>query len=161
MPCPVPESTSPHADAAPEPRQLFDRVAQVSHRMLSGQVSRRALAAAQAAAQQGGETYPWQRVVDVVLDDPQDEGELLQRGLRAQRDWLAARSVSGLDRARSAVRRTSRTLTAMVLSRLIFFTLYTVAVVALLVLLKHRWPGLDIYRLLDWARDAFPALFAR
>ena len=47
------------------------------------------------------------------------------------------------------------------LSRLIFFAIYTGAVVLLLVLAKQHWPSCDIYRLLEWLREALPGVFRK
>lgn len=126
--------------------------------MMAGVVpptTRRALL--QRVRKAGGD-YPWEAVVDAVLADPVDDTRLLQRGLLAQRDWVSRPEREPVGRR---VRRRSRSALAWLLSRVIFFAIYTGAAIVLLVLLELRWPQLDISALGDWLRTTFPAVFGR
>lgn len=140
---------------------MVARVAEVSLRMMANAVSRRTIDRARAVIAAEPDEYPWERVVDTVLAEPVDTDELLSRGLRAQRDWFARTSVSTTARVGRAARVAGKTALAYVLSRAIFFVVYTVAVIALLLIAKQHWPWADIYRILEWLRDVLPGVFRR
>lgn len=129
--------------------------------MMANAVPRKTQDRVRSLMSQGSEDYPWQRVVETVLQDSVDSEDLLGKGLRAQRDWFARASVPMTARAGRAARVAGKTALAYVLARLIFFALYTLAIVALLVLAKHHWPQFDIYRILDWLRSVLPSVFQR
>ena len=126
--------------------------------MMAGLVPPGTLRVLRQRVKAAGGDYPWEVVVDTVLADPIDGHRLLQRGLQAQRDWLSRPPREPIARR---VRRKSRSLLAWLLSRVIFFALYTGAAIVLLVLLELRWPQLDISALGDWLRSAFPGVFVR
>ena len=84
---------------------------------------------------------------------------LLQSALRGQRDWIMRRGREP-ERPQRRVSSAGQRALAYGLSRAIFFVIYSVAVLALLVLLKHRWPEVDIYVVLDWLKEVFPGFFA-
>jgi hypothetical protein len=42
-------------------------------------------------------------------------------------------------------------------AQLIFGAIYALVIVVLLLLLKHRWPELDVYRVLYWFQETFGA----
>ena len=44
------------------------------------------------------DAYPWEEVVDAVLDEPVGDSELVNKGLVAQRNWLLRGSRGDLDR---------------------------------------------------------------
>lgn len=100
--------------------------------------------------------YPWEAVLDTVLAEPVNEARLVQRGLSAQRDWITGPMREPVSRK---VRRKSKSLVAWLLSRVIFFVLYTVAAIALLVFLRLRWNSLDVYAIGDALKRAFPQVF--
>jgi hypothetical protein len=145
----------------PPTDDLVPRVAEVSLRMMADAIPRRTQDDVRALMASHSEEYPWQRVVDVVLRDAVAADDLISKGLRAQRDWFNRGTVAPAPRAVRAARVAGKRALAYVLSRAIFFVLYTLAVVVLLVVLKQRWPEVDIYRLLDWLRDVLPNVFRR
>ncbi len=102
--------------------------------------------------------YPWRDVVDHVLGEPVDQGQLTRQALRSQRDWVVR---GGRQNPGRSLKRRAKGLLASVVARLIFMALFIPAVIALLVLLKHGWPELDIYRALDWLAEAWPSVFAK
>lgn len=150
------EPTSTDDDA-----HLVHRAGEVSLRMMANVIPRKTQERVRALMAEGVDEYPWQRVVDTVLADPVPAEDLLGKGLRAQRDWFVRSSVTATARAGRAARIAGKTAVAYVLSRLIFFVFYTATVVVMLVLIKHHWPALDIYRILDGLRAVLPSVFAR
>lgn len=126
---------------------MRDLLAESCLRLLAGAVPKRTLADLRGSILRSPNAFPWREVNEEIAALPVDEDQLLQSGIRGQRDWILR---GGAARPRKSVRHHGKTILAYVLSRLIFFVLYTLAAVVLLVLLKHRWPGLDIYRLLEW-----------
>lgn len=126
--------------------------------MMAGVVPPSTRRALQQRVRASGGDYPWEAVIDAVLADPVDDRRLLQKGLQAQRDWV---SQPGSEPIARRVRRRGRSALAWLLSRVIFFAIYSVAAIALLVLLELRWPELDISALGDWLRRTFPGVFGR
>lgn len=140
------------------------RIAEVSLRMMAGALSDQARRALRDLATTSGTEYPWQRVVDVALRDPVDASELVHRGLVAQRDWIQrldapAAGPARVGRPERGRRPWLKVAVAFVLVRGLSYLLLGAACLALLLLLKARWPGVDVYRLLDWARGVLPAVF--
>jgi hypothetical protein len=133
----------------------LDRVGAVALRMMAGAVSPATRRSLQQRVR-GAPSYPWEAVVDTVLADPVDEVRLLERGLAAQRDWVVGSAKAPLGRR---LRQRGRSAVAWLLSRVIFFALYTAAAIVLLVLVRWRWPDLDIYVLGEWLRRVFPGVF--
>lgn len=149
---------STHED---ESEPILGRVSEVSLRMMASAIPRKTQDRVRTLMAEGADHYPWQRIVDTVLADPVDADDLLGKGLRAQRDWFARSQVSATARAGRAARVAGKTALAYTLSRLIFFVLYTAAVILVLVLAKHHWPQFDIYRVLDWLRAWLPSVFQK
>jgi hypothetical protein len=87
-----------------------------------------------------------------VLAEPADPQQLVQKGLRAQRDWIVR---GGREVPRPGVGHRAKGLLARICAQVIFFAIYSAAVLILLLLLKHKVPGLDIYRILDWGKGLF------
>lgn len=133
---------------------VFVRVSECSLRLMAGMVPARTLEEIRGDMAAKRDGYPWEEVVDRILRDPVDRRRLLERGLRAQRDWIAR---GGADRGRRMrrVRTAGKRFLAYLLSRAIFFVLYTVAVVVLLVLVQSKWPELNIYRIPELVRQWF------
>lgn len=144
---------------ADESEPLLQRVGEVSLRMMANAIPRKTQDRVRSLMSDAAQDYPWQRIVDTVLADPVDAQDVLGRGLRAQRDWFARASVTATAKAGRAVRVAGKTALAYAIARLIFFTLYTAAVILVLVLAKHHWPQFDIYRILDWLRSVLPTVF--
>jgi hypothetical protein len=140
---------------------IVHRAGEVSLRMMANLIPKKTQDRVRTAMAESAEEYPWQRVVDLVLQDPVDADDLLAKGLRAQRDWFVRSSVTATARAGRAARVAGKTALAYLLSRAIFVTLYTLVLILLLVLVRHHWPALDIYRILDWLRSVLPSVFSR
>ena len=134
----------------------MDQVGEAALRLMAGVVPRKTMTALRGEIVASPERYPWREVTDQILADPVEDGRLVQQGLRAQRDWVLR---GGRETPRKPVATRGKFALAFVLSRLIFFAIYTVAVVVLLILLKRQWPAFDIYRILEWLRELLPGLF--
>jgi len=131
------------------------RVAETSLRMMAGAVSPSTLRAARALAE-GSPSYPWEDVVGLVLRDATDPSALVQRGLEAQRDWLArggAEPIAPTRRRRTLKTRAKGALAAL-LVRGVFYLVIAVLFAVLLVLLRYRFPWLDIYAIGEQVREA-------
>lgn len=140
-----------------EPRNDDDVVAKVGEcalRLMAGVVPARTLEEIRGDLAARRDGYPWEDVVERILRDPVDRRRLLERGLRAQRDWIA-RGGAARGRVLRRARVAGKRFLAYLISRAIFFVLYTVAVVALLVLARSRWPDLNIYRIPELAQQWF------
>lgn len=169
----------------PEDQILVDRVGQVSLRMMAGTVPPEVVDHLQARLLAESERYPWEEVVETILAETADPQELVNQGLRAQRDWIArggapgggAAPVSTAPRAAAAassqpqagargrrapsLKTRGKTFLAAAIVKGGFAIIYTLAIVLLLVLIRHKYPSLDIYRILEWLRDALPGVFGR
>lgn len=151
-PDPAPAAPAPAESGAGDP---LTAAAAVSLRLLAGAVPKRTLDGLQRTVQQSPSEYPWQVVTRVVLAEPVDDRRLLEQGLRAQRDWILR---GGRETPGKPISVHAKTFVAKVVAQLIFVGVYTVVIVVLLLLLKHRWPEVDIYRALDWLYSTFPNL---
>jgi hypothetical protein len=141
---------------------VFSRICESTTRLTAGVVPRPTMKELQKTAHAETAEYPWEAVVDRILRDPVDTGTLTQQALRAQRDWVVrgGREAPGRgagSKAKSFVVRTS----AKLLARLIFLAVLLPVVVLLLVLIKQKWPDLDIYRILLWMQDTWPTMFPK
>lgn len=123
----------------------------VSARLLAGVVSKRTLEALRRTVEASPAEYPWQVVGQVVLQEPVEPQDLAQRALRAQRDWILR---GGRENPGKPIGLQAKTFLAKVVAQTIFLGFFTVAVVALLLLLKHQWPAIDIYAFLEWLKGA-------
>ena len=102
---------------------------------MAGVVPKGTLAARQKEVQ-ASDPYPWKSVVDRILQGPMAPEHRRKR--------LAVRG---------------KTVLAWLLSRSIFFGLYTLAVCAMLILVKQLGAEWDIYIVLKWLQQAFPGVF--
>lgn len=141
-----------------QPDDTMAAVGAVSLRLLAGAVPRRTMEALKRAVVESPAEFPWKVVTQVVLADPVDEQNLVQQGLRAQRDWILR---GGREAPGKPVGQKAKTLIAKLLAQLIFLSVYSVVVLVLLLALKHKWPGADVYRLLGWLYEVFPGLVPR
>ncbi len=120
---------------------------------MSGLISRRTMRELQQEADRAGDGYPWQEITVAICKEPLDEEKLFEQGLRAQRDWIAR---GGRETPKPGVRSRGKRGLANLLARLIFFTLYTCAVIGLLTLLEAKWPQTNIYEVFepftDWVQ---------
>ncbi len=151
-----PEAPPPAAGAGSATTDAtMDAIAAVSLRLLAGAIPRKTMEALKRTVLASPAEYPWQVVNQVVLAEPVEANELAQKGLKAQRDWLLR---GGREAPGKPLSVHAKTLVAKLLVQLIFLVIYTGVVVVMLLLLKHKWPSLDIYGLLRWAYEAFPSL---
>jgi len=135
---------------------LLGDVAEATLRLAAGLVPPPTLQKIRAQVLADTESFPWREVNERILAVDLPEQQLLQQGLRFQRDTIVRGGRSG---KRRTLKSRGKSLLAVLLARGIFFVVYTVAVVVLLILLKHQWPGFDIYSLLDGLKAALPGIF--
>ncbi len=160
-PCAVNHSSEPSSRAAaPDDTEPLDpvtsRVALSALRLLAGTVPKKRLQALRQTVDKAGGEYPWERVTDALNAEPAEQQQLVQQGLRAQRDWILR---EGRETPKASMKSRGKGFMARLLGRLIFFALILLVAVILLILLKARWPDLDIYGPLPWLRETFPRLF--
>lgn len=149
---------------------LVDRVAATSLRMMAGTVPSHVVDHLQSRLYARPDAYPWDEVVDTILAEPVEPNDLVNKGIISHRNWLLRGGRSGQEGGRgssSGGRRTpslkvrGKTLLAAAIVKSGFFVIYTATVVMVLVLLRHKFPSFDIYRILDGLREALPSIFAR
>ena len=92
-PCAVNHSSEPSSRAAaPDDTEPLDpvtsRVALSALRLLAGTVPKKRLQALRQTVDKAGGEYPWERVTDALNAEPAEQQQLVQQGLRAQRDWI-------------------------------------------------------------------------
>lgn len=133
-----------------QPADVLGAVSAVSLRLLAGAVPKRTMEQLQRTLRQSHAEFPWQVVTQAVLSEPVDPQQLVQQGLAAQRDWILR---GGRETPRPQVGARAKGLLARLCAQLVFGALYTVVILAILLLLKHKLPELDIYRVLDWIRS--------
>lgn len=131
-------------------------VAAVAMRLMAGGVSRKLMDTLQRTVRQNPVEYPWQVVNQAILAEAGDDQKLVQQALRAQRDWILR---GGRENPGRPMGVRAKTLLAMLLSRVLFFGVYTLAVCVLLILLKQKLPWFDLYAILRWLQDVWPAVF--
>lgn len=152
---PTPETrdeapNGPNGPDLAQPGDTLTAVGAVSLRLMAGAVSKRTMEQLQRTVQQSQGEFPWQVVTQAVLAEPVDEQRLVQQGLQAQRDWIVR---GGRERPGPSVGRRAKGFLARLCAQLLFGVLFATVLVAGLVLLKHKLPDYDIYRLLTWAQD--------
>lgn len=143
-------------DREHDPEVLFQEISELSLRLMAGSVPRRTMKDLQRIVQGSGEAYPWDAVLARALKDPVDQHDLVNRGLRAQRDWVWR---GGRTNPGKGARVRAKTFLASLVAKLLFFVLYTLALVCLLVLVEQIWPHLDISRILHFLQEHLPRLF--
>lgn len=134
------------------PDETLTAVASASLRLMAGAVSKRTMEQLKRTLQQSPAEFPWQVVTQAVLAEPVDEQKLVQQGLAAQRDWIVR---GGRETPGPGIGHKAKGLLARLCAQLIFGAIYAVVIVVLLLLLKHKMPNVDIYRLLAWFQQAF------
>ncbi len=135
-----------------QPDDTLQAVGAVSLRLLAGAVSKRTMEQLQRTVQQSPTEYPWRVVTQAVLAEPVDAQRLVQQGLQAQRDWILR---GGREKPAMPLGRRAKGFFARLCAQAIFGLIFTVVVIAALLLLKHKLPDFDIYRLLTWCQDLF------
>ena len=132
------------------------QLGEASLRLLAGVVPRATMAELRGEILSNPAAFPWKTINERILADPVDDGQLMQAGLRSQRDWILR---TARPKGRRSLKVKSKNLLAYLLVRAVFTVLYALALVVVLILLKHHWSWFDIYAVLDWLRDALPGLF--
>lgn len=146
-------SPIPPPDSA-EPDGTLQAVGAVSLRLMAGTVQKRTLDQLRRTLQECASEYPWQVVTQAVLAEPVEPQRLVQQGLAAQRDWILR---GGRETPGPSLGRRTKGFFARIVAELIFFVVMSVFVVGALMLCKHQWPEIDIYRLLAWLQGMFAA----
>jgi hypothetical protein len=141
-----------------QPDDTMAAIASVSLRLMAGAVPRSTLESLKRTLVQSPAEFPWRVVTQAVLAVPVEEQKLVQQGLRAQRDWILR---GGRENPGKPLSVRAKTLAARLLTQLIFLTVYSGVVLVLLLALKHKWPGADVYRLLGSLYEVFPGLAPR
>ncbi len=135
--------------------EVFQRICESSTRLMAGCVTPGTMRELQRWVLETPDTYPWEGVVDRILEEHAADERVSQQALRAQRDWVVR---GGRGPCTPSVRMRAKRGIAWVLARLIFAVLLIAMSIVVLLLLKFRWPELDIYHVVDWARATWPAL---
>lgn len=149
-PVPPTPPAAPSPDATSQPHETVEAIGAVSLRLLAGAVPKRTMEQLQRTVQQSAGEYPWRVVTQAVLAEPVDEHALVQQGLKAQRDWIVR---GGRERPAPPVSQRAKRFVARLVAQTIFCAVWTLVVIAVLLLLKHKLPEVDIYRLLGWIED--------
>ena len=139
-----------------DPNALFHEISELSLRLMGGAVSRRTMKELQRIVDKSGSAYPWEAVLDRALEDAVDHNELVDRGLRAQRDWVLR---GGRKNPGKRVGTHAKMFMAKLVAKGLFLVLYTLALVGLLVLIEQMWPHLDISNILYFLQEKLPGLF--
>jgi hypothetical protein len=142
-------------DSAPDlarPDEALDAVSKASLRLMAGAVSRRTMDQLQRTLQQSPSEFPWQVATQAILAEPVDPQRLVQQGLAAQRDWILR---GGRETPGPGVGHRAKGFLARLCAQLIFGAIYAVVILALLLLLKHKFPDFDIYRVLSFFQRTF------
>lgn len=143
-----PAATPPDLD---QPEDVHRAVAEVSLRLMAGAVDRRTLDQLRRTVQASPGEFPWQVVTQAVLAGKSEPQQLVQAALIAQRDWILR---GGRETPRPLGRRAKGLLAKLCAQLIVFFATALVAILALM-LLKHRFPEVDIYRFMDWVVGLF------
>jgi hypothetical protein len=133
------------------PEEVHDAVAHASLRLLAGAVPKATFERLRRDAKTAGAEYPWEAATRALLADPVEPGQLVQRGLAAQRDWILR---GGRETPRPGLGARTKGLLARLAAQLVFGLLYTVVVVAVLVVLTYKHPSIDVYVAVDWLAAA-------
>jgi hypothetical protein len=133
------------------PEEVHDAVAHASLRLLAGAVPKATMDRLRRDAKASGAEYPWEAATRALLADPAEPGQLVQRGLAAQRDWILR---GGRETPGPGLAARTKGLFARLAAQLVFGLLYAVVVVVGLIVLKHIRPSLDIYIAVPWLEAA-------
>ena len=139
-----PSASEPLSDSSDE---VVSQVSAVALRLMAGAVPRRMFEGLQRTVAASPAEYPWQVVTKVVLAEPVDEQQVLQQALRAQRDWIVR---GGREQPGKSAATHAKTFLAKLIAQLLFAALFGLVLVVGLLVVKYKWPEMDIYRLLDW-----------
>lgn len=143
------------------------RVAETALRMMSGSIPPATQRHIRELALQAPDAYPWSDVVTAVLGDDVDPSSLVQRGLQAQRDWVVKSGNTPTSRAEARAVPVSpprlaysvKRWLAVSAARAVFYTLFSGALVVLLILLQRVWSRFDIYAIAERLEAAVRSVF--
>lgn len=127
-----------------QPGIALHAVGQVALRLMAGAVPKPLLGQLQRMVQQAQDGYPWQEVTRVVLAQPVDEQKVVQQGLVAQRDWILR---GGRETPGRPLGHRAKGLLARLVAQFVVLIVYGVLLVGGLLLLQHKFPEWNIYRL--------------
>lgn len=140
------------------PDDTMTAVGAVSLRLLAGAVSRKTMEQLKRTVQENPSEYPWQVVTHAILAEPCDEQKVVQQGLRAHRDWIVRGGRQDPGRPLGVQ---AKTLVAKLLTQLIVVVIIALLVCLMLLVMRQKWPGADIYKVLFWLQDTFPGAFPK
>lgn len=134
------------ASADPTVRSIGD----ASLRLLAGAVSKARMEQLRRTVEQAPNEYPWQVVVQAILEEDVDQQRLVQQGLTAQRDWIlrGGRTTRG-----PSLTRRAKGLLARLMAQLIFAVIFAIVLIAGLIVVQMQWEWLDIYAIVPWFRE--------
>ena len=141
------QEPSPSGSPSGSSEEIVGQVSAVALRLMAGTVSRRTFEGLQRTVAASPAEYPWQVVTKVVLSEPVDDQKVLQQALRAQRDWVLR---GGREQPGKSAATHAKTFLAKLIAQLLFAALFGLVLVVGLLVVKYKWPEMDIYRLLDW-----------
>jgi len=136
------------------------RVAETSMRMMAGAVGPQTIRSAQELLKRHPDAYPWQEVCALVVAEPGDPSQLVNKAIVSQRDWLqrGGRSTAASpQRPRRSMSNAGKRLLARLIVRGGFYAVFAAVGVVILVLVRNRW-GFDIYLAADRVVEAVRGL---
>lgn len=144
--------TGPSAPAAPssEPSPTALRLAEageISLRLLAGAVGKRTFETLRSQLPTATDVHAV--LHQALLAERVEPAQLLQKGLVAQREWVARGG--RIAQPRLAFR--GKRLLAQLCAQLVVTAIYAALFLATLFALKYRDPDWDVYRLLTWLRE--------
>ena len=139
---PPPEGT-PSPEGTP-PDETLHQVGAVAMRLMAGAVPKPLMADLQRTVQQSSQGYPWQDVTRRVLASPIDEQKVVQQALVAQRDWILR---GGRENPGRGLAHKTKGLVAKLVAQFLVLVVYAVLLIGGLLLLQHKFPEWNIYRL--------------
>ncbi len=146
------------SEETPRADPVFSRICESTTRLTAGVVSRPTMQELRQTVHASTAEYPWEAVVTRILRDPVDPAKLTKQALRAQRDWVVR---GGRETPGKGLTHRAKSFVARLVARLIFLAILLPVVVILLVLIKQKWPEMDIYEILRWLQAAWPSMFPK
>ena len=137
---------------------VFSRICESMTRLTAGLVPRPTMKDLQKTVEASTAEYPWEVVVNRILRDRVDPVKVMKQALRAQRDWVVR---GGRETPGKGLTYRAKSIVARLAARLIFLAILLPVVVILLVLIRQKWPDLDIYVILGWLQDTWPSMFPK
>jgi hypothetical protein len=132
------------------------KVAETCLRMMAGSVTPGVKRSIADVAKRSPDAYPWEAICDLVVGEPVDPSDLVNRGIAAQRDWVQSggaapgRAAPRMPRPRAS--NAFKRLLAMAVVRSVFYVIFAVVFAVGLILIRENW-GFDLYAFSDSAVD--------